>query len=1018
MFSSFVKRPAMTIAFIFFFVVLGLVSYFNLGIEETPKVDYPIVTVRVTYYGANPSEIELQVIKQIEEVISELSDIKRVQSRAYDNLGYVIIEFNLGVDVNQKTIEVKDKVEAIIEDLPDNIETPIIEKVDVFATSVMTLVLESKTGKFDQKYLYNFADKKLKPMFSSISGVSTMDIIGGREREIQIKLDPMLMKKYYISITDVISAIKARNLNIPGGDIENDFSTINVRFIGEFVDVEEIKNTPIGTRDGEEVLLKNFAEVIDGYKKISQVARYNGRDIIILNINKVSDANEVKVAKQIYKKLPKIQKILNEDMNLFVVYDNTEKILENTYGTVKNILFGILLTIVILYLFTGNLRITFIASIVIPFSIIASFLLIDFSKFTINSMTLLAVATALGTLISNAIVIIENILAKIDSGMNRVDAAIKGTEEVFVAVFSSAGTNIVVFTPIAFMGGMIGQFMRQFGMTVVYTTFFSILASFTLTPMLSGLILDDKKEKKKEKFFILVWVENIVKFLLGEYKKFFDLMFRYHIVVIVISIVIFLSSFLLLRYIKNDFFPKYDKDQISIDVTLPQGSSIYKTKSKIVEIEQIVEALGKDYIKDFFTTIGVRSGVETAKMIINLVPRKKRNKTDVMLMNELLLKLATIPDIEVSIYRQQGAGGVTGDIALELYGVEFDKLEELSLEISKKLDATGLFKNVSSTYKDPKNEVQFLSDSKKLSLYDISNSSLAQIIRTAIYGDESNTYKEDGDEYKLRIEFSDDYKTTTKDLSHMFTIVQKGLLPLEEIGKFVVKRSIPTIYRRNYERIVTLNLYIANLAPGQVRSKIEEEILNKIDYPEGYGYRYGGTAEMQDESNFEIKKAFIIAVILTYLLLVAVMNSFLMPFVIATTIITSLAGVFLVLFFTETSINIATLLAIIMLVGLVVNNAILVLDDASNRIANGDDFIDAIWHGYSTKFVAVLMTSIAIIVATFPQLYDIDGMKQSMGAVMIGGMFGSMFFTFFMIPILYWYAQLFLRFIKKITHKA
>lgn len=1009
MFSSFIKRPAMTIAFIFFFIVLGCVSYFNLGIEDTPSIDYPLVSVKVVYAGATPSEIESQVVKPIEEAISELSEIKKVQSRCYDSLGYVIIEFNLGVDVNQKNIEVKDKVEAIVSDLPDGIETPIIEKVDIFATSVMDLVLESDT--IDTRELYDFADQKLKPKFSAISGIADMEIIGGKEREIQVKLDPILMKKYYVSITDVISVLNARNLNIPGGDIQNYKSSINVKFVGEFSNLEDIRNMPITTRDGEAVPLKKFAQVIDGYKKVTSMAKYNGKEVVILSLNKVSGANEVKIAKQVKKKLPKIKEILEGDMKLFIVSDNTENIIENTNGTIKNILIGIVLTIIILYLFTGNLRITFIASIVIPFSIIASFLLIDFSKFTINSMTLLAVATALGTLISNAIVIVESILAKIEQGLGKLEAAVQGTEEVFVAVLAAAGTNIVVFTPIAFMGGMIGQFMKQFGLTVVYTTLFSILASFTLTPMLSGLILKDKKDKPDgKKFFIIEWIDNLVKFILKEYRIIFDFMFKRHILILFLGLVIFVSSFILVKYIDNDFFPKYDQDLINVSINLPQGTSIDKTKVKIAELEKIIDGLKDKYIKDYFTSIGGNSGVETAQITINLKPRKDRDKTDLQIMDILLVVFAKIPDVEISLYSDQ-EGNTTGDLSLDIYGLEFDVLEKKSKEIIEKLKATGYFKNVSSSFKDPKDEIKFISDQKKLSLFDISNNILASTIRTAVSGDDSNFYREKGEEYTMRVELGDDYKKTSNDLKQIFVITQKGLLPVVDIGNFVKTRSIPTIYRRDSERIITLDLYIAKSASGQVRQYITDEILNKIDFPDGYGYRFSGTSEMQDESNFEVMKAFIIATLLTYLLLVAIMNSFLMPFVIATTIITSLAGVFLVLFFTNSSINLATMLAIIMLVGLVVNNAILVLEEARVKIRQGEDLIEAIWHGFSSKFVAVLMTSIAIIVATYPQLYDVDGMKKSMGAVMIGGMLGSMFFTFFMVPILFWYTERFLNFI-------
>ena len=780
--------------------------------------------------------------------------------------------------------------------------------------------------------------------------------------------------------------------------------------------MKSIENTNIYSKDEEAILLKQFATVQDGYKKINSISRYKGKDIVCLSVNKVSDANAVQVVKEIYKKLPDIKKILTDDMQLTVATDNTKIIIDQTNDTVNNILIGILLTVIILFLFTGNLIITFIAAIVIPTSIISSFLLVDFSNFTINSMTLLAVATALGTLIANAIVIIESILVKLEEGQDRISASINGTKEVVIAVLASSGTNVVVFLPIAFMGGIVGQFMKQFGLTVVYATIFSIIASFTLTPMMCGLMLNDKEHtKNKKKFFVVRMVDSFVGFLIKEYKKIFNLILRFHFLTIILSLLLLFGSVKLVRYIGNEFIPTYDRDSINIQVNLPQGSSLEKTKQKVIDIENIISK--REEIVDYISTIGGDEGNEKASINVNLKPKTERTKSDLDIINELIPVLANIPDAEIDLMRGSGISGITGDLTLELYGLDYNEMAGYMNTIVKEMKNTGYFRSITTSYKNPKSEIGFIPDQNKLLNYDVSNSFLASTLRTAIYGDETNFYREKGEQYKLRVELLDSYKNSIKDLNQLFVISKKGLLPILELGKFVETKAIPPIYRKNSERIITIDCFLSKSTAGKVRQVLNEKVLNNIKFKDGYGYRFGGNSEHQDESQKEIGKAFLIATALTYLLLVGIMNSFTMPFVIATTIITSFSGVFFIMFFTGASINIMSMLTMVMLVGLVVNNAILVIDSAMVKINQGDELKSAIWFGFEAKFLAVLMTSIAVIVGTLPQLWSSDSGKMSMGAVMIGGMLGSMFFTFFMIPILILYAEKMLMFFKKILKR-
>ncbi|MCK5158407.1 MAG: efflux RND transporter permease subunit, partial [Candidatus Heimdallarchaeota archaeon] len=455
MIEFFVKRPVTTIMFVLLFVVLGAVSFFNLNVEREPRIDFPVVTIAIPFPGATPLEVETLVIDKVEEAVSELSEIKNIKSFSYDSLGFVIIEFLIKADVNSKSIEVKDKVEAIINDLPNDIRNPIIEKFDPLIEPVLDLVLTSDT--LDGRDLYEFADKKLKDRFSTIEGVANVGVYGGKIRQINVILDPMLMRQHYISISDVVRKIQLKNKNIPGGLLEKEKSSLSVRFVGEFDSVDEIADMIFTSDDGVSFPLKDIAIVEDSFKEVETIARFNGQNAIKISIEKVSDGNAINISRDVNKRLPKLREMLPEGVNLEIANDNATFIVNETISTEINILIGIILTIIILYLFTGRVNITFISAIVIPASVVSTLFLMDLSNFTINMMTLLAVATSLGTLIANAIVIIENVLAHLEHKETSIHAAIDGTKEVTGAILASAGTNLVVFTPIAFMGGIVGQ---------------------------------------------------------------------------------------------------------------------------------------------------------------------------------------------------------------------------------------------------------------------------------------------------------------------------------------------------------------------------------------------------------------------------------------------------------------------------------------------------------------------------------------------------------------------------------
>ncbi|MDD3375776.1 MAG: efflux RND transporter permease subunit [Candidatus Omnitrophica bacterium] len=1016
MIEFFVKKPVTTIMFVLVFVLLGFVSIFSLRVEKEPKIDFPIVTATVTYLGATPIEVETLVINKIEDAVAELSEIKKIKSYSYENFGYVSIEFLLSADVNIKFIEVKDKVDAIVNDFPEDAKKPVIEKFDPLMEPVMDLVLSSTT--LDGRDLYEFADKKLKDHFSSVDGVANVDLYGGKERQINVFVDPMLMKQRYLTITDIVNSIKAKNKNIPGGLLEKTKTSVSLRFLGEFENPSDLADMIIVSRDGSHFPLKEIARIEDSFKEVETIARYNGKDVVGLSLNKVSDGNAVDISREVQRRLPEFRKLLPKGVSLEIATDTTDFIISETNQTYLNILIGIILTIFILYVFTGQPRLTFIASITIPSSIISALFLVNASGLTVNAMTLLAIATALGTLIANAIIIVENVLVHIDKGESPVDAAINGTKEVASAVLASTGTNLVVFTPIASMGGIVGQFMKSFGLTVIYATIFSLVASFSLTPMLCGLILREKEglEKKESRFFNpFRWLVKIVdigiKSLKNEYHKIFKLTFKFPKITVILMILCFFSLKFIIPYIGNEFYPDSDEDMITVSVEMPQGSTIERTLEVVDIIEKRLEKIPET--ESLLTSIG-DNGVENAAVVVNLVPLAKRKRSDVEIIQEIVPFVAQIPDAEINLERGEARGGIQADMTINIYGRDYQKMINISKDMKRLMEETGYFRSVDSSYKTPKSEVILSPDQKKLVASGLTDVEVGSILRTSVYGDsDTNVYKEAGEEYDINVQLDKDYIQDFDDIRQINVISKKGLSPISEFGEITEDKAVPMIQHRDKNRIIVLYGYLAKSNSGYV-SGVLDESFKKINFEDGYGYLYAGSAEYQDESSRETEKAFLLAVILTFMLLCALMNSFFFPLPILLSVVTSFIGVFYALFFLDQSINVASMLGMIMLVGLVVNNSILLLDYTLQKMKEGVPIVDALWLGASEKFRAIIMTSLAIVLGVLPQLWSVVPLKSAMGTVMIGGMLASIVFTFIFTPVSFWYV---VRFQNKFFHQ-
>ena len=999
MLKFFVRRPITTLMFVLFWVVLGFVSFPKMNIERTPAIDFPMVTATFIYPGASPAEIESQVVKKAEDAMSEVSELKKITSQAFENGAFVMAEFNLGVNVNDKATEVKAKLDALSSEFPDDLKQPVVEKLNPLQESVVDVVLRGGVPRDIEEYVNNVLSNKI----TAIKGVASVSVFGGETRAVRVEMNPEMMAARGVTIMDVVSALGMHNLNVPSGKIEIGTDSSNVRYIGEFQNVDEIANLRLTTAEGQNFKLSDIATVIDAVRDIETGARYNGERVVIASVVKASDGNAIKISDTLRKKLPELQEDLETRFpgaEMKIISDSSIAVADDTYNTIEGIILGVFFTVLVLLAFTRNWRSTIIAGVVIPASLIAGFFFMNSSGFTINAMTLLAYSSALGTLVSNAIILIESALQEMRTGKDPENAAIDGTKKVTVSVLAGVGTNVVVFLPLAFMGGIVGQFMIQFGLTVVYLTLLSLLFSFTLTPMMIAkfLRLTDKSKKK------YIGTTNTVKKNQEKSKlhKWFEVQYKHPWRVVAISVAVLLGSAMLMGFVGNEFAPSTDTNEINITARAPMGATFEKSELIAQQIEQKLSDIKE--VESTSVKIGER-GLQNISVKVELVDVKKRNLSDKELVREMLPKLSEIPDVEIQIRAGQSmsGAGISSDIVLNVFGEDDEKREEYAKQLLDMINQIPEVQSAVFAQQEPGRETRFIPDEEKMNFWGIKNSYAGSTLRTALYGNDTYKYKENGEEYPIILEFAKPFKTSAM-FDSVYVNSQKGMVPLSDLGSIDVVRATPDIRRLNKERITEIDINIGKSTMGPVQKKIESAIA-KINWDTGYGTEFGGMSEIQDETTGEIGSAFFLAIVLTYMLLAAIMNSLAHPFTIATSILTSFAGVFALLFLSGASMNVGAMLAFVMLVGLVVNNNILLLEPTISRINNGENMKDALWKELTDKKSMILMTSIAVMTGMAPQLLSADGMKVAMAAVMIGGMFASLVWTFTLTPALFFLVE-------------
>ena len=1006
-----VRKPVLVTMMLLLFVVIGVFSYVRLPIDLMPEIEFPYVSVITVYPGAGPEEIETLVSKPIEDAVSATSGLKNIWSYSQEGVSVVLIEFTLETKVDFAAIDVKEKLDAILGELPEDVEAPTISKFDFGAYPIMNLSVSSKRP---LQETYEIADRTIKLELSKVEGLAAISVVGGRKREILVSVGKEKLKGYGLSIMEVVAAIAAENLNIPGGHIVQEAKEYGVRVEGEFDNVDEIRNVLVQREGGPPIRLGDIASVEDTYEEVREMARFNGEETVGITLQKRSDANTVKAANEVYRMIDRLKKTLPPDVRMEVARDRSTFIKDSVADVNSSIVWGIALTALVLFLFVHSWQGVVIAGVAMPMSVVSTYSFLYFAGYTINTMTLMGLGLCVGILVANALVVMENIYRYRDMGKSPAEAAEEGTSEIALAVLASTLTNVVVFVPIAFMRGIIGQIFKEFGLTVTFATFVSLVVSFTLTPMLASKMLKSKSAGPAhfgipflEKFFN-AWDAFYDRVAHG-YRTALDWSLNRRWRVVGICAGLFVLSLALVPLIGSEFFGESDQGMITVTLEMPVGSNLTETQRAIQQVEKVVRSIPEtdavfSSIGSTESEVGVGGGVNLGDVLVRLVNKSERHRTDKEIADVFRAALTHIPSAKLTVNTASTmGGGGEKDIQIEVTGNEMSLLNDLANKVAAIVEETPGTVDVDTSWRLGKPEIKVTPNREKCADYGVSTATVAMLTRSFLTGTVASKYREKDEEYDIRVKLAEADRSNVEKVGTLLIKAGDNMVPVAELATVSYDEGPTQVVRKNRQRMVTVSANIARGSlgglVGQIRGKTDQ-----LDVPSGYRIYFGGMAEVMEESFGSLFQALILAIVLTYMLMAAMLESYVHPFTIMLTVPLGAVGVFLGLFVTGRTVSIFSLMALIMLVGIVVNNAILMLDYTNTLRKRGYGLREALLEACPTRFRPIVMTNIAAIVAMLPLALGFGAIAEfraPMAIASIGGLFCSTIFTLFLIPCVY-----------------
>lgn len=1008
-----IKRPSIIIVLFTILLLGGLFSYNQLSYELIPKFEINVVTVSTIYPGASPSEVENTVTKKIEDAVSTMENIKKLESKSYESISVVMITLTSDANADNALNDAQRKINAVLKDLPDDVDPPSLSKFSLSDLPIMTI---GATAKMDESTFYDLLDKKIQPIISRVPGVAQVNLVGGEEREIKVSLDATKLQGFGLSVPQIQQAVLSSNLDFPTGNIKTRENSTTIRLSGKYKSIEELRNLVVASNNGVQIRLGDVADVQDAQKDVSKISRINQKSSILLQVIKQSDANAVAVSEKVNEAIAKIESDYKDsELKLKVANDSSQFTLTAANSVMHDLFLAVILVAIVMLFFLHSFRNAVIVMVCIPTSLIATFIGIYVMGYTLNLMSLLGLSLVVGILVDDAIVVLENIHRHMEMGKNKVRAAYDGAAEIGFTVTAITLVIVVVFLPIALSTGLVSNIITQFCVTVIIATLLSLLTSFTIVPWLFSRYGKLEALNNQSLFGKVILsfeaylarftdtVTTILKWALHHKKTTLAL----------IALVFFGSVFGLLGggFIGGEFFAKTDKGEFLVQIEMPKDVSVEQTNFMTQKAE---EYLKKDKnIVDMITTVGQTSGgmgasqstAYKSEILISLVEKSKRDDNSFIYAAKIKRQLESVlVGAKVKTVPMGLLGADKAPIALTVTGPNFDDVmlfaEKAAAEL-KKIPGSSEVK-LTSEAGNPEIKVEVNRD--KMAALGLNLQTVGMTMQTAFNGNTDGKYRAGEYEYDINIRFNEYDRSNIDNVNNLIFINNQGQqVKLSQFADIIESSGPSILERRDKSTAITIEAQSVGKPSGTIATEWED-VFSKMERPTGVNYVWGGDKENQSEGFGTLGIALLAAIVLVYLVMVALYDDFVTPFVVLFSIPLSFIGALLALALTNNSLNIFTILGIIMLIGLVTKNAILLVDFANHRKAEGESTFDALVQANHARLRPILMTTIAMVIGMVP-IALADGaaaeMNNGLAWVIIGGLLSSLFLTLIIVPVVY-----------------
>jgi hydrophobic/amphiphilic exporter-1 (mainly G- bacteria), HAE1 family len=1010
-----INKPIFMTCLAIVFMVAGMKAYQKLGVDLFPDITIPVVSVKTTYNGASPNEIESEITKYIEDEINTISGLKRITSQNFDSLSVVIAEFNQGTDIKYAEQQVRDKVSMIEYKLPDDAEKPIIERIDPNDEPIAVIALRA-TG-LTESELYDIADLTVKSKLEQVNNVGSVDIIGGRKREIHVIVDRNKLKARELSALTVSQRLSGAGENIPSGKVNSGSQEVSFRSLGEFENLKDISETVINLYNNDNpTRISDVAIVEDTLEDEESRVYFNSEKVLVLEIYKQSGTNTLAVVNGIKKDFNMINSELSTmkgSPKIEMVRDGSRTIQMNVDDVFNTIMITIILTVIVIYLFLQSISSTFIVSTAIPVALIGAFALMLVFNFTINTITLLSLSLAVGMVIDDAILIKENVYRQTEMGYKGKMAATLGAGQVLFAVIATSFTLLAVYIPISFMQGVIGQFLKQFGLVICFTTVISTINAITMSPMLSAYLPDkiETEEEKKHslKHKLLSWFDWLQSIALKKYLKLLDVVLKAPFITIIVGIVLFTISIFIFARIPKTFLPTNDNGEFLINFELPSGSNVEATSQAGLRIDKILK---NDKIIDItLITIGGDNEVNKGNIYVKLIPFEKRKNFSTTMEQENVRKdLSSITDCMIKVTNYSEIGGNERPFTINLVGYDMGELKKYANLFLDKIKNDSRFIEPDTNYRDGKPEVQISIIKDRAEEYGVTTSNIGSELRAEVEGLTPAKFKIEGNEYDVRVRLKEEQRDLGNNFNKIYVPNINGrLIKLLDVATAKMTVGASVINRQDKGRYIQISSDIASgVGSGDLMKYAQDILINDIKLPSSIKISFTGTSEEFNEMTDSFTTAIIFGILFTYLILSSLYESFITPFTILLSLPLAICGALLALFITNQSINLISLLGMIVLISLATKSAIVLVDYTKEKMTDGKDRTQALKEACQARFRPIIMSSLATIIGMIPialGLSEVAKQRSSMGIVVIGGMLTATVFTLIIIPCVFIYVD-------------